>query len=614
MSGTRILLVEDESIVAMDMQRRLTSLGYEVVDHVLSGEEAVAHTLALRPDLVLMDIHLKGSLDGIEAAGQINEQAAIPVIYITAYSDESTLSRAKITQPYGYILKPFQEREIHSTIEMALYKHKVEQELKKAEAEAGNRAKSQFLANVSHELRTPLNSILGMTQLALESKDKGEQEEYLRIVKESGSSLLGLIDSILDFSRLEAGSYKLNVSEFYLDEVIEQSVEKIIPQLSKKNIKVFIDIDERSQFNLLGDENKFSQILNNLLDNAAKFTEEGSITLRVKTDPADEKGLIRVQGSVTDTGCGIDPEQGDTIFTAFHQADGSSTRSYSGTGLGLAIVKQIAEFLNGGISYTSQPGKGSSFYFTLEFAGSDPKKEREWEKIDTPEPPEIYLFSTDRTCLDIRARQFEAHGWETIKIHIHPNADDMAGQPANRRIAQNAIFMVEDEQLKGMKILRTLEQRGVPKERLIFIRRGSFAGKDSSAKALEVAFPYRRKDLFSSIGYILKQLRVNKSKLSFPKGLTEAELYFSLQGPNLSEGNAVYDYMVSMDELISRFSKPLSSSDFNVLSSLLQKIRDRKDVQEDSSIDKVLLKLILAARKHDGSKVQEIFSELKKKE
>src|SRR6056297_163320 len=192
MSDVKILLVEDESIVAMDMERRLTGLGYRVIAHVMTGEDAIEKAGTLRPDLILMDIHLKGAVDGIEAAEVIKDNNAVPVIYITAYSDEVTLDRAKVTQPFGYILKPFQEREIHSTIEMALYKHKVEQELRtaKAEAEAGNRAKSQFLANVSHELRTPLNSILGMTQLALESKDKSEQEEYLRIVKESGNSLL----------------------------------------------------------------------------------------------------------------------------------------------------------------------------------------------------------------------------------------------------------------------------------------------------------------------------------------------------------------------------------------------------------------------------------------
>ncbi len=136
MSKVEILVVEDESIVAMDIERRLKSLGYQVVGHVLSGEEAVVRTDEERPDLVLMDIHLKGTMDGIEAAQKIRRLYDIPVIYITAYSDEATLERAKVTEPFGYILKPFQEREIHSAIEMAIYKHRSEQELRAAKEAA----------------------------------------------------------------------------------------------------------------------------------------------------------------------------------------------------------------------------------------------------------------------------------------------------------------------------------------------------------------------------------------------------------------------------------------------------------------------------------------------
>src|SRR6056297_3741618 len=218
MASVRILLVEDESIVAMDMERRLSGLGYTVIEHVLSGEAAVRKAKNENPDLILMDIHLKGEMDGIEAAEHIKNELGTPVIYITAYSDETTLARAKVTEPYGYILKPFQEREIYSTIEMALYKYEIEQELvtAKEKAEAGSRAKSEFLANVSHELRTPLNSILGMTQLALKTNEPEERKEYLQILESSGRNLLNLIDSLLDFSRMEAGRVALSKNDFYI--------------------------------------------------------------------------------------------------------------------------------------------------------------------------------------------------------------------------------------------------------------------------------------------------------------------------------------------------------------------------------------------------------------
>src|SRR6056297_2222306 len=255
MASVRILLVEDESIVAMDMERRLGALGYTVIEHVLSGEDAVAKAIQEKPDLILMDIHLKGKMDGIEAAERIKSTLGTPIIYITAYSDETTLARAKVTEPFGYILKPFQEREIYSTIEMALYKYKMEQELitAKEKAEAGNRSKSEFLANVSHELRTPLNSILGMTQMAMETEDQEERREYLEIVQASGEGLLSLIDSILEFSRNESGKIQLNNGEFMLDELMESVVERFRKDFLKRHLEFHLEVDEGSEFQLYGD-------------------------------------------------------------------------------------------------------------------------------------------------------------------------------------------------------------------------------------------------------------------------------------------------------------------------------------------------------------------------
>lgn len=151
----KIMLVEDEMIVAVGMQRRLENMGYVVLDIVDNGEEAVRKAGELKPDLILMDIVLKGEMDGIEAAQQIHELYDIPIIYLTAYSDEETLERAKITEPFGYVLKPFEDREVQSVIEMALYKHETERKLKESE-EKYRRLIEKFL-NVYNEILHELN-------------------------------------------------------------------------------------------------------------------------------------------------------------------------------------------------------------------------------------------------------------------------------------------------------------------------------------------------------------------------------------------------------------------------------------------------------------------------
>ena len=168
-SGRDILVVEDENIVALDMRMRLEAMGYRVVDVVETASSAIERAASLLPDLVLMDIKLKGEQDGIEAAGHLRERAEVPVIFVTAFTDERTLERAKQASPYGYIVKPFHERELRIAIELALYKHQYELSIRRARdiAEEANRIKGEFLANMSHELKTPLNSVIGFTELAM---------------------------------------------------------------------------------------------------------------------------------------------------------------------------------------------------------------------------------------------------------------------------------------------------------------------------------------------------------------------------------------------------------------------------------------------------------------
>jgi CheY-like chemotaxis protein len=207
MTKAQILVVEDEGIIALNVQSSLKSLGYDVPIVVASGEEAIAKAERTRPDLVLMDIMLEGELDGVEAAEQIRERFNIPVIYLTACADDDTLQRARITEPFGYLLKPFEERELHTTIEMALYKHKAEEEREKLIEEL-----DAFAHTVAHDLKSPLCTIVSFADML--EKDyatipDGERQEYLQMIVRGGHKASSIIDELL----LLAGVRKLEEVE-----------------------------------------------------------------------------------------------------------------------------------------------------------------------------------------------------------------------------------------------------------------------------------------------------------------------------------------------------------------------------------------------------------------
>jgi signal transduction histidine kinase len=361
MDSPKILIVEDELLIAKGLARKLQKLGYCIVDIVTSGQAAIDSIAPKQPDLILMDIAIKGDMDGIETAAQIAKIYNIPIIYVTAYADDNTLERAGLTGSYGYILKPYKEREVHAAIKIALKKHEQAIALQNSltESEYKNKDRSRYFSIASHDLRTPLTTIQMSAEILEHYGDNinsEQKEKHLKRIQFSVKNMNELLEDLLILSRAELGKLQFQPTLTEPVTFFKTIFEEFKSVANQHHDIEFISHELPSE--TLIDTKLLRHILVNLFSNAIKYSPNGG---RIEFTAIGSKNQIVLE--IKDRGIGFPASYQDKLFKEFERAQ--NVGKIKGTGLGLSIVKQAVDLHGGTIAIESQENLGTTVTVTL---------------------------------------------------------------------------------------------------------------------------------------------------------------------------------------------------------------------------------------------------------